>query len=57
MFMLLNSLHHDPEEVQYIQHFTESLLAEDTVPFLQFKYTQGTAVHCTDLQKQTGTWT
>ena len=47
--MLLQSLHHDPEEVQHLQQFTESFLTEDAVPFLQLKYTDGTSLHCTDL--------
>lgn len=47
--MLLKSLHHDPDEIQHMQKFTKTLLAEDAVPFLQLKYTQGTALHCTDL--------
>ena len=51
--MLLKSLHHDPDEVQHLQQFTESLLAEDAVPFLQLKYTLHTAQHCTDLHMHT----
>ncbi len=53
--MLLKSLHHDPEEVQHMQQFTEALLAEDAMPFLLLKYAQGTALHCTDLHTHTHT--
>lgn len=48
--MLLKSLHHDSNEVQDSQQFSESLLAQDAVS-RQLKHTQDTALHCTDLHK------
>lgn len=44
MFISVESLHHDPDEVKHTQKFTESLLCKDAVPFLLLKYTQDAAL-------------
>lgn len=53
--MLLECLHHDPNEVQHFQQYGESLLAEDVVLFLFLKDTYGTTKHRTRLGAQKNT--
>lgn len=51
--MLLESLHHDPDEAQQLQQIRKPLLTEDAVPFLLLKYTTHAAKHCTNLHIHT----
>lgn len=53
--MLLERLHHDPDEVKHTQQFTESLVAENALPPHLLKYAQDIAMHCTGLHTQTHT--
>lgn len=55
MLMLLECLHHDPNEVQHFQQCGESLLAEDAALFLFLKDTYGTTKHRTRLGAQKNT--